>query len=530
MPQIRHLLVFALLNGALACSEKPKAEPTPEAQPDPGSLAKPDPAPSAAPRAVDRSPIPITNSASKLTLTATKLDQELLEERTRMWLDERLLRLHPLRDRMLVSYAGFVAVLEDNNKLELIRHIWPQEAYELTAIFGAWPKAVVARVDFDSWKSPGYQRQAPIKWTRSYRWTGADWDLQDGSDWGAKGAAWRDGTILSFNENRLNVIPAAYFAASENKSKPDAPKQAAPSDPARCKDTPTEVVGEELDALPSGEAFVLGKRCGGGSYAMERWAPDQAESAIDDLPDAPAAAKRGFLSASAPDRLHVVLSTGEKVYAARWEGQAFRKLELNEEGTVRAIWTAADGALFFVLEGKANTPKKGKAELLRVLPSGELSRSAVFAPSPSLRVWAADAQTAFVSSYGSILSTKPGLTFTPGKSDEPKPSRPAPSATALPAFTDGCSTPFVFLYDVSSKSPPGFDFPSTRKALSAFPGLIEIGLIEFEYKAQRKLGVKVSTAGVGRELIEHLKTAMPDEHPDLVCFAPSESVRAIKLP
>ena len=73
-------------------------------------------------------------------------------------------------------------------------------------------------------------------------------------------------------------------------------------------------------------------------------------------------------AASAPDRLHVVLSTGDKVYAARWEGHAFRKLELDEQGDVRAIWSAADGALFFVLEGKANTPKKGKAELIRVPP------------------------------------------------------------------------------------------------------------------------------------------------------------------
>lgn len=519
----RLLLLFALLNGALACSEKPKPMPSPEPQPDPGSLARP--VPSAEPRAIDRSPIPIKNSPEKIALTATRFDQENLQENAWEWVgaDEHMLRLHPLRDRMLVTYAGFVAVLQEN-KLELTRHLRPQVTYEFTAIFGAWPNALVARVDYDSWLNQVHMRQARSTWTRSYQWNGADWEPQ-ANNLGTKGAGWRDGSLLAFNENQLRVIPSTDTAA-----RPDAPKQAAPSDPARCKDIPTEVVGEELDALPSGEAFVLGKRCGGGVYAMERWAPDQAGSAIDDLPDAPAAAKRGFISASAPDRLHVVLSTGEDVYAARWEGQAFRKLELNEKGAVRAIWTAADGALFFVLEGKANTPKKGKAELLRVLPSGELSRSAVFAPSPSLRVWAADAQTAFVSSYGSILSTKPGLTFTRAETAEPKAPQPAPSATALPEFTDGCSTPFVFLYDVSSKSPPGFDFPATRKALSTFGRLADIGFIEFEHKAQRKLGVKVPSAEVGREVVAHVKTTMPEERPELACFAPSERVRAIKLP
>ena len=57
-------------------------------------------------------------------------------------------------------------------------------------------------------------------------------------------------------------------------------------------------------------------------------------------------------------------------------------------------------------------------ELVRVLPSGEVSHSAAFALSPSVRVWAADAQTAYVTTYASILSTKPGLVFTTGKYEE----------------------------------------------------------------------------------------------------------------
>jgi hypothetical protein len=524
MASTRHLLLFALLSGSIACSEKPKPDPSAVPQPDPGSLARPVEAPSEKPRAIDRSPIPIKESPTKMSLSATKLDEELLDERTRYYLEDRVLRLHPLRDRMLVSYAGFVAVLKDN-RLELGSDLWPQEAYDFTVILGTWPN-VIARVYFDSWRSPGYQRQAPIKETRAYWWNISGWEPL-GHDMETKGAGWRDGSFFTLDGALVSLTVAK--APKGGSLKLAVPKRAAPRDSARCKDIPTEIVAEELDALPSGEAFVFGKHCGGGGYAMERWAADQAESVIDDLPDAPAAAKRSFISAGAPDRAHVVLSTGEEVYAARWEGQAFRKIELKDKGDVRATWTAADGALFFVLESKAPNAKKGTAELVRVLPSGEVSRSAAFALSPSVRVWAADAQTAYVSTFGSILSTKPGLVFIKEKEEDPKAPAPARSATALPQFTDGCPTPFVFLYDVSSKSPPAFDFPGTRKALSTFARVSDIGFIEFVHEAQRKLGVKVPSAEIGREVVAHVVANMKDEHPELVCFDPKESVRSIKI-
>ena len=415
MPSKRHVLFFALFSAASACSEKPKPDPPAVPQPDPASLARPVEPPPAKPREIESSPIPTRKSPEKLTLSATKLDPDLLDKTRTQYIEDRLLRLHPLRDRMVVSYAGFVAVLEDH-RLELGRDLWPQEAYEFTDIVGTWPK-VLARADFNSRNGPGFERQAPIEQTSSYGWTGSSWDNR-GSGMALKGAAWRDGTFLTVDEHLLRFTAAYNEKPKDGSFTLHAPKQAAPREAARCKGIPTEVVADELDALPSGEVFVLGKRCGAGGYAMERWAAGQAESVVDDLPDAPVAAKRVFLAASAPDRAHVVISTGEKVYAARWEGQAFRKIELEEEGEVRAIWTAADGALFFVLQARSPTAKKGMVELVRVLPSGEVSHSAAFALSPSVRVWAADAQTAYVTTYASILSTKPGLVFTTGKYEE----------------------------------------------------------------------------------------------------------------
>ncbi|EYF06085.1 hypothetical protein [Chondromyces apiculatus] len=95
------------------------------------------------------------------------------------------------------------------------------------------------------------------------------------------------------------------------------------------------------------------------------------------------------------------------------------------------------------------------------------------------------------------------------------------------AMHDGCATPFVFLYDVSDKNPADFTFPTTRKALATFPGAAELSLVEFR-EGTRRLGVKVPSKEQGEALLAHAKTAMKDEAPRLLCYAPTKP-RAIAL-
>lgn len=525
---MRHFLPALLFSAtALACSEKTevKPEPAPPSSASAGSLATPVAPSSAEARPVDRSPIAVTEAKERLALSATRFDVEAFVERTlaQYEMTDRQLLVHPLRGGMLASYGGFVAALQDHRLvLDKALSWWPEECYEVTAIVGAWPKAMAAQVEFDSWKSAGYQRQAPIRETRHYEVLDGEWRIV-AKGAGTRGAAWRDDSILGLQGSALGVL-TSYGTLG----KP--PTQAAPLDAGRCKESPAEIVPEALDALPGGEAFIVGKHCGDGAYAVERWADEPGASVIEELPDAPKAAKRAFFSAAARDKAYAVLSTGDKVYAARWDGQAFRKVELQAEGDVRAVWTAADGTLFFVLQLRSSTPKQAKAELLRLTTGGELRRSAHFSASPSAKVWASDAETAYVSSYGSILSTRSGLVLVKPaeKAKEQAPASPPPSS-GLPPFAEGCASPFVFLYDISAKSPPGYDFPSTRKALSTFTRIADISLIEFVHASKRRLGVLVPSAEVGRDVIAHVKANMKDEHPELVCLAPGEGVRTIAI-
>ncbi len=95
------------------------------------------------------------------------------------------------------------------------------------------------------------------------------------------------------------------------------------------------------------------------------------------------------------------------------------------------------------------------------------------------------------------------------------------------AFREGCSTPFVLLYDVSWKSEPTYTFPTTRKALSTFPDVGKLKLVEFNEGA-RRLGLVVPSKEVGEAVIAHVKANMKDEDPKLLCYQPA-STREISL-
>lgn len=94
------------------------------------------------------------------------------------------------------------------------------------------------------------------------------------------------------------------------------------------------------------------------------------------------------------------------------------------------------------------------------------------------------------------------------------------------AETD-CKTPFVYLYEVAWQNDAKFTFPTTRKALSTFPAVGEIGLVEY-YEDGRRLGVTVKSREQGEAIIAHVKANMKDEHPELICYVP-KNPRVIEM-
>lgn len=105
--------------------------------------------------------------------------------------------------------------------------------------------------------------------------------------------------------------------------------------------------------------------------------------------------------------------------------------------------------------------------------------------------------------------------------------RAAPSTGE--AGPEACSTWFVYLYQVNDKSEPKFTFPATRKALSTFPELADLGLLDYGSDYHRHLGVRVKSRAQGEAVIAHVKANMADEDPRLFCYAPGKP-RQVDLP
>ncbi|MDC0744637.1 hypothetical protein [Polyangium mundeleinium] len=84
---------------------------------------------------------------------------------------------------------------------------------------------------------------------------------------------------------------------------------------------------------------------------------------------------------------------------------------------------------------------------------------------------------------------------------------------------EGCKTPFVYLYEVSWRNDAKYTFPTTTKALSTFPEVGDLGLVEY-YDDGRRLGITVKSKEQGEAVIAHVKANMKDEHPELICYAP----------
>lgn len=103
--------------------------------------------------------------------------------------------------------------------------------------------------------------------------------------------------------------------------------------------------------------------------------------------------------------------------------------------------------------------------------------------------------------------------------------RPTPAAVT----PEPCKTPFVYLYEVSSKNEKNFTYPSTRKALSSFPEVGAIGLVEFEDSYRKRLGITVTSKAQGEAVIAHLRETMKEESPRLICYEPLKDARKIDM-
>ncbi|NUO53406.1 MAG: hypothetical protein HOV80_31540 [Polyangiaceae bacterium] len=518
----------------VGCGEKAKPDQDSSASSEPGaavsaSAAVPDAPP-------DRSPLPVKVVADFKRLSVVGYKAHDTEGWPFGAQSSKAFRVHPFRDRMIVTQAGLLYTF-DGKKLALDPKAVTTEqvpgetpplgAYEIRRLEGSFPDVLFADAHFYSFMGP-----------RQFSYRDVSYERKDGS-WGVVGVlpgavtAWKDGRTLTLRMGKLESVPEAPEGG--------VPPQSKPSDAAGCKGSAAAIDAKNLTALSSGEIFLLGRRCDTGTMGVERLGAGPA--VLEELPDAPKEPLKTLIAAGSPKSVYVATSGDGKPYVARFDGRAFRSIAVPDSGEVEALWATPDGAAFLITYNRA---QKGAPSLLvRVEPDGTVTRFIAPLGRRFRGLWASDKDTAFTAwdnDYGDasvLFSTKPEVIFgtPPASFSEEAPASPGadapPSEMAslpMPAYTDACKTPFVFLYDVSPKAPPNFDFPTTRKAISTFPNLSEIKLVEFVYEKKKKLGASVPSAEVGRALITQVVRNMKDESPELSCYEPKEGLREIRLP
>lgn len=95
--------------------------------------------------------------------------------------------------------------------------------------------------------------------------------------------------------------------------------------------------------------------------------------------------------------------------------------------------------------------------------------------------------------------------------------------TRIPA-EDVCKNWFVYLYMASSSNAPGYTYPATRKALSTFPEIADVGLVEYG-RSPRHLGITTTSKAQAHAVAAHIQATMKDEHPKVFCFVPENTRR-----
>lgn len=260
---------------------------------------------------------------------------------------------------------------------------------------------------------------------------------------------------------------------------------------------PVGVVPQNIGATPKGTLLALGQLCGKRGLAVEVW-DDKGKSTIVKLPDGHDGVSSRIYGTK--DDEAVLFGPGRQA-PLRFANGAFEKLAA----------PPVELKMVFVSSGPERKLHGSDGETVYRLSESGWAPIARFDGFPGkITAIAGDGKSMWI-----VRDERVGRVTTD-------------AAATSAAWREDCATPFVFLYDVAAKNETNYTFPTTRKALSSFAEATDLGLVETNADGQRKLGVTVKSKAQGEALIEHLRMAMKDEKPELLCLAAKGRVIAIQ--
>jgi hypothetical protein len=250
-----------------------------------------------------------------------------------------------------------------------------------------------------------------------------------------------------------------------------------------------------LAGTPSGDLFSVGHRCGDGPLAIERW--DEAGAGKSTLLEVPWESPAAGSGASFPQflqtkdgPLYLYRRFREGLFAYK-NGQFVEVAKLPKE-TAFVFLSAASPSELWALGPEGVAVRRGEASTFTSVARFRFRTSFQSAARTESGTWASIEQ-------GPVVQLVKTVSESP---------------------TPGCATPFVYLYDVSPKNDAKYTFPTTQKALAAFPERESLTLVEAVIDGRRRLGVRSQTMARGEALLTYLQQAeaMKKERPRLLCL------------
>jgi hypothetical protein len=439
----------------------------------------------------------------------------------------RPLRIHALRDRMLVTGFDLALYGLEGGKLRMLDELPPQ--------------MLRRRVGADSYhfaSSTSIVTHVKGRYPDELYFT-VDGAFTDGARIGGAG----EGSFVKkgdrYEDDPLPLAASAWTSGKTLVLLGDAFLGGA-SAPRRTqgKACATRIKAEHMAALPTGEVLVPGGDCdAGGKLALERWAPGSRDGVVVPLPAPEGKIARALIAANERDGF-VLASIGGAGFLARVgdaKDAAPAALELPSKKPVTDAGLADDGCLWILLGEGAGV------ELFRRDKAGVFTRAVFPAPAAALQplgLYAESCEAVYVAGATSdedsvIVSTRPGEIL--HLADAPKPaSSAAPEAGAEAGadpkpLAEGCSTPFVILFALGKTAPENYDYPATRDALSGWPERTKFKFVEYEFKGARTLGARAPDAAAARSLVERVREKVKGSKPVAACFQPGGVRRDLSL-
>lgn len=422
------------------------------------------------------------------------------------------LQLRPLQGKLLVQYGeGFARV--ESGKLEvdaeLSRGLPTGMAGLTVGVYGHWPDSAWASVVIATGRSgiPGISKWDHHQWKPL-----GNTDLPFMASYVGL-SEYQDGSMLAlaYEPLAMGAAQLRFKTVGGSARAPAFRFEKATVQPENCQ---LALVPLVMRSFASGHALVAGSRCGDDKPSFQYWSPGQTSGRLEVIEDAGKVTQDGgYVAARGAEDIWIAWAQETGTRLVHFDGKVITRVETPAGLKVQALDVTPEGVLWMVAGGKVFKAGVGASLQEVPLPSadGKSAGADGLAVAPDGAVWVTAGSALLTTSAG--FSTLAHLAWEEGQAQR--------GSVALPrAATWQCRDIFVLMYGVTRVTPPGYDYPLTRKALKGHTEFAGVRLVETEDGGKRYIGAFVADLDLARRMARLVAKEVKGSTPEVLCVKP----------